>query len=205
MCGGRTRPQPPWLSIGQCGQEAYESCADKSALVACERSYGGNTTIEGLRWAHASGASWAFSGAPSGATDRFRVCHSRAPLGAYENSLLGFWLGALRTQPFGPSVEALWAYGTTKRVRGVSIWVGWCNANAATEAFGGAPYGATKRVRGVPKYVVKRHANAASWAFGRAPYGATKRVRGVPKCGGYAMRAAPLGPYVELPMGPRNV
>ena len=32
-----------------------------------------------------------------------------------------------------------------------------------------------------------------------------KRVRGVPKWGGCAMRTFPLGPSVELPMGPENV
>ena len=79
------------------------------------------------------------------------------------------------------------------------------HARSATGAFGGAPYGATKRVRGVPKWMGGRHARFATGDFGGAPYGATKRVRGVPEWGGYAMRAAPLGPEVELPMGPRNV
>eukprot|EP00959_Pyramimonas_sp_CCMP1952_P058538 1222351-Pyramimonas_sp.AAC.1 len=40
--------------------------------------------------------------------------------------------------------------------------------------------------------------------FARVPYGATKRVRGAPKWGAYRMRAAPLGSWVELPMGPRS-
>eukprot|EP00959_Pyramimonas_sp_CCMP1952_P188553 3943230-Pyramimonas_sp.AAC.1 len=30
-------------------------------------------------------------------------------------------------------------------------------------------------------------------------------VRGAPTCGGAAMRAAPLGPQAEIPMGPRSV
>ena len=49
------------------------------------------------------------------------------------------------------------------------------------------------------------HASAASGALGGAPYGATNRLRGVPKWGVAHMRAVPLGPYVELPIVPRNV
>ena len=49
------------------------------------------------------------------------------------------------------------------------------------------------------------HANFPTGAFGGAPYVATKRLRGVPKWRGGGMRALPLGPSVELPMGPRNV
>ena len=108
------------------------------------------------------------------------------------------------------------------------------HANFATEAFGGAPYWATKRVRGAPTWggaVMRtlplglsvelptgpdpregcaemgrgRHADPATGAFGGAPYWATNRVRGAPKWGGAAMRALPLGPSVELPMGPRTV
>eukprot|EP00959_Pyramimonas_sp_CCMP1952_P458654 9476972-Pyramimonas_sp.AAC.1 len=52
-------------------------------------------------------------------------------------------------------------------------------ANATTGTFGGAPYGATKRVRGVPKWGVEPHAPQK--------------------------RTQPLGPSVELPMGPRSV
>ena len=52
---------------------------------------------------------------------------------------------------------------------------------------------------------VEPHADPVSRAFGVAPYGATKRVRGVPKLGWNRMRTLPLGPSVELPMGPRNV
>ena len=48
------------------------------------------------------------------------------------------------------------------------------------------------------------HATAATGAAGGAPCGATKRVWGVPKLRGCAMRPRPLGPLVELPMGPRN-
>ena len=48
------------------------------------------------------------------------------------------------------------------------------------------------------------HANFPIGALGGAPFGATKRVRGVPKWGGGAMRTFPLGPSVELPMGPRS-
>ena len=50
-----------------------------------------------------------------------------------------------------------------------------------------------------------RNANPATEAFGGAPYGATNRVKGAPKWGGAAMRALPLWPSVELPMGPRTV
>ena len=42
-------------------------------------------------------------------------------------------------------------------------------------------------------------------AFGGAPYGATNLVRGDPKWTGGRMRTLPLGPSVELPMGPRTV
>ena len=79
-------------------------------------------------------------------------------------------------------------------------------------------------------WVGESHANCATGTFGGAPDGATKRctglgnrmraaplgpsvellmgprnaVLGVPKWGGAAMRTAPLGPQVELPMRPRN-
>eukprot|EP00959_Pyramimonas_sp_CCMP1952_P231188 4832645-Pyramimonas_sp.AAC.1 len=48
--------------------------------------------------------------------------------------------------------------------------------------------------------VAQTHANAATGAFGGAPYGATIH------CGGWRgrMRTRPLGPAVELPMGPRS-
>ena len=51
-----------------------------------------------------------------------------------------------------------------------------------------------------PCWVWRTHAGTPTGAFGGAPYGATKRCAG---CGG-RMRAPPLGPSVELPMGPRN-
>merc|ERR1712147_225645 len=44
------------------------------------------------------------------------------------------------------------------------------------------------------------HAGGSTGAFGGAPYGATKPCTG--RSG--RMRAAALGPSVELPMGPRN-
>eukprot|EP00959_Pyramimonas_sp_CCMP1952_P251964 5264669-Pyramimonas_sp.AAC.1 len=50
-----------------------------------------------------------------------------------------------------------------------------------------------------------RHASCATGTLGGAPHGATKPVRGVPKWPEAAMRTAPLGPSVELPMGPRSV
>ena len=46
----------------------------------------------------------------------------------------------------------------------------------------------------------RRKASGLDWT-----YGAPKRARDVPKWGGAAMRTQPLGPSVELPMGPRNV
>ena len=55
------------------------------------------------------------------------------------------------------------------------------------------------------RWAGRTHANCAIGALGGAPYGATKRVRGVPKRGVAHMRAVPLGPWVELPMGPRAV
>ena len=88
---------------------------------------------------------------------------------------------------------------------GVPGWVAETHVSAATGAFGGAPYGATNRVMGVPGCVAGTHVSAATGAFGGAPHGATNRVRGVPKWGGAAMRPVPLGPSVELPMGPRTV
>eukprot|EP00959_Pyramimonas_sp_CCMP1952_P470243 9496305-Pyramimonas_sp.AAC.1 len=51
----------------------------------------------------------------------------------------------------------------------------------------------------------RRPAGCATATLNGAPYGATKRMRGVPKWCGAAMRAAPLGPSVELPMCPRSV
>ena len=59
-------------------------------------------------------------------------------------------------------------------------------------------------VRGVPKRAGGRHANPVAGAFRRAPCGATILVRGVPKWPEAAMRTLPLGPSVELPMGPRS-
>eukprot|EP00959_Pyramimonas_sp_CCMP1952_P363222 7606307-Pyramimonas_sp.AAC.1 len=44
------------------------------------------------------------------------------------------------------------------------------------------------------------HPDCATETRGEAPYVATKRCTGC----GRRMRAAPLGPSVELPMGPRN-
>ena len=49
------------------------------------------------------------------------------------------------------------------------------------------------------------HATPAIGAFGGAPYGATILVRGVQKWTRSRMRTRPLGPSVELPMGPRSV
>merc|ERR1712091_640988 len=49
-------------------------------------------------------------------------------------------------------------------------------------------------------WVGETHADTPTEAFGGAPYGATKRCPGW----GRRMRTPPLGPSVELPMGPRN-
>ena len=106
-------------------------------------------------------------------------------------------------------------------------------AGAATGALSRAPYMATNRVRGAPKWCgdgtrtiplgpsvdfslgprrtrggrqhwgLRKRANHPTGAFGGAPYMATSRVRGAPKWGGEVMRAIPLGPLVELPMGSR--
>ena len=100
-------------------------------------------------------------------------------------------------------------YGAMQRVRGVPTWVAETHVSAATGGSGGAPYGATKHAMGVPGWVAGTHVSAATGAFGGAPYGATKRVSGVPEWrrngGEAAMRTLPLGPSVELPVGPRNV
>ena len=53
-------------------------------------------------------------------------------------------------------------------------------------------------------WVWRTHAGTPTGAFGEAPDGATVLVRGVPTGGGAAMRTLPLGPSVELPMGPRS-
>ena len=94
-------------------------------------------------------------------------------------------------------------YGATIFVRGVPNCARCLHASAATGAFGGAPHGAAILVRGVPKWARVRHSGAATLAFGEAPYGATIFVRAVPKRGA-AMRALPLWPSMELPMGPRK-
>eukprot|EP00959_Pyramimonas_sp_CCMP1952_P177841 3716921-Pyramimonas_sp.AAC.1 len=44
------------------------------------------------------------------------------------------------------------------------------------------------------------HANAATGAFGGAPHGATKHCTGWRR----RVRTPPLGPSVELPLGPRS-
>eukprot|EP00959_Pyramimonas_sp_CCMP1952_P047721 996189-Pyramimonas_sp.AAC.1 len=102
-------------------------------------------------------------------------------------------------------------------------WVGETHADAATGAFGGtshAPGNAVlawrRRIRTVPlgpsvdfpmgpskaalACKIETHANGATEAFGGAPSGATKRSTGW----GRRMRTLPLGPSVELPMGPRS-
>eukprot|EP00959_Pyramimonas_sp_CCMP1952_P185129 3871227-Pyramimonas_sp.AAC.1 len=48
--------------------------------------------------------------------------------------------------------------------------------------------------------VVRTHVDTPTGAFGVAPYGATKRCPGRGRC----MRTAPLGPSLELLMGPRS-
>ena len=139
--------------------------------------------------------------------------------------------GAMRTLPFGPSVELSMgrepcegcakmkrqchADPPTGDLRWSSFWgreqcegcatTGRrCHVDTPAGAFGGAPYGATILVRGVPNRERMCHANPATWAFGGAPYGATILVRGVPKWLGDRMRALLLKPSLELPMGPRS-
>eukprot|EP00959_Pyramimonas_sp_CCMP1952_P096945 2026575-Pyramimonas_sp.AAC.1 len=75
-----------------------------------------------------------------------------------------------------------------------------CEHRIVGTGFGEAPYGATTFVRGAPKLVARTHVDTAAGAFGVAPYGATKRCPGR----GSRMRTAPLGPSLELLMGPRS-
>eukprot|EP00959_Pyramimonas_sp_CCMP1952_P312152 6533048-Pyramimonas_sp.AAC.1 len=59
------------------------------------------------------------------------------------------------------------------------------------------------------RWAGRARTGANTGAFGGAPDGATKRVKGEPRwaCGGRGrhMRTRPLGPSVELPMGPQTV
>ena len=108
----------------------------------------------------------------------------------------------MRTLPLGPSVEL--PVGATKRVRGVPNWVCVTHAGGPIGTFGGAPYGATKRVRGVPKWAWVTHAGCAIGTFGGAPM-RPRNVCGVCRNGWRGrMRAAPLGPSVELVWCPKN-
>ena len=138
-----------------------------------------------------------------------------------------------RTCEYRLRLSSLWGYVLCEGSAKVVV-VG-AHANPATGAFGVAPLwgheasegcaemGAGKACgrshwglrwsflwghetcEGCAKMGWRRHARSATGAFGGAPYGATKRVRGVPEWGWNRMRAQPLEPSVELPMGPRNV
>ena len=55
------------------------------------------------------------------------------------------------------------------------------HADAAAEAFGGAPCGATKRVKGVLEWAWGPHAVAPTETIGGAPYRAANRVKRVPE------------------------
>ena len=158
---------------------------------------------------HASSTTRTFGGAPYGATKRCTGCGGACGLCHWDLRWGSLW--GHETPPLVGDPHANCATGTfggapsgaTKRVRCVPKWVARTYANCATGTFGGAPSGATKRVRGVPKWARSRMQSrplGPSWAFGGVPYGATKRCPGL----GKRMRAPPLGPSVELPMGPRN-
>ena len=125
-----------WSSLW--GLETREGCAE----------IGGVT--------HAVAPTWAFGGAPYGATKRVRGMPNWVRW-AHANAATGAFGGA--------------PYGATKRVRGVPKWVRWAHANAATGAFGGAPDEATKRVRVCRNQGVYPHADSATGDFGGAPYG----------------------------------
>ena len=101
-------------------------------------------------------------------------------------------------------------HGATNRVRGVPKWVGETHVDPPTGAFGGAPHGATNDA---PHGIILmgmarvRHADPPTGAFGGAPYGATSDAPHGNICSGRrecATRTLPLGPSVELLMGPRN-
>ena len=60
-------------------------------------------------------------------------------------------------------------------------------------------------VRGVPKWAGGPHVDAPTGTvIGGVPYGAPILIRGVPKLAGGRMRTLPLGPSVELSVGPRS-
>ena len=179
----------------------WEGWAAVGAAGACERTHWG------LRWSSRWG---------------HETCEGCAEMGVGEACERSHW---------GLRWSSLWGHDPREGCATVGAVL---HATPTIGAFGGAPYGATKRVRGVPKWggaamrtlplgpsaellwghdpreecaemARGRHANSATGAFGGAPYGATILVRGVPKWGGAPMRTLPLGPSVELPMGPRTV
>ena len=68
-------------------------------------------------------------------------------------------------------------------------------------AVGVPPLGGTKHMKGVFKQARRRHASTATGAVGGGPCGARNVRRVCPnRCGG-AIRAPPLGPWVEVRVG----
>ena len=139
-------------------------------------SRGGGPSDQASRMNTPSGA---FGGAPYGATKR---CPG--------------WGNRMRTAPMGPSAElplgqrnAAPGGGTACEprhwgIRWSSLW------GHETLPWVGEPHAR-------PPLTWGDACETATGTFGGAPYGATKRCTG---CGG-RMRAPPLGPSVELPMG----
>eukprot|EP00959_Pyramimonas_sp_CCMP1952_P261382 5465013-Pyramimonas_sp.AAC.1 len=58
---------------------------------------------------------------------------------------------------------------------------------------------------GCAKMGRRRHVGRATRASGGTPCGAANRAKGAPKLGAAAMWTLPLGPSVELHVGPRTV
>ena len=162
--------------------------------------YGAAKRVRGVpKWRRRRHATWAFGGSPYGATNRVRVCRNGHAVGGVDACGRGHW---------GLGWNSLWGHEPCEGCADMGMrWAGWTHVSAATGAFGGAPHGGTNRVRGVPKCVRVMHVSTPTWALG-APYGATHRMRGVPKwaCGGRGgrMRTWPLGPSVELRIGPHT-
>eukprot|EP00959_Pyramimonas_sp_CCMP1952_P159132 3328176-Pyramimonas_sp.AAC.1 len=79
------------------------------------------------------------------------------------------------------------------------------HVSSAAGTLGGARHRGHEACEGCAEMARGRHASSAIGTSGGAPYGATQRLKGVPKWPEAAMRFPPLGPWVEIPMGPRNV
>ena len=71
-------------------------------------------------------------------------------------------------------------------------------------AFGGAPYMGHETCEGCAEWCAGTPREPCHWGIRWASLWDNETCEGCVGCG-YAMRTLPLGPSVELPMGPRNV